>query len=379
MVKRLAALVDSGVLLGGDDEDVLNPLVVAAAAEVCANCLGCALAFEGRDVETAVLCLLRQLQGRKTLDRGEAADIISILDCLRLLAGTKSGWNTIAKPPDARKDECRSGMAGVVVGLASHHDEILLASLAVVKALVAPPYAGLGNSVQQQQASQQPLHPQTAPGSVLYDLTFPPEVHKHMEALREEVLGDGVCESLGRAVAVRCNDEGGAGVLILWAVLSVWQAVVCDPGKDFSTARLQTACTSSLLSDNGVVTVLLGHRYVCVCVCVCVCLCVCVCVCVRVCVCVCVHMYMYICTCQFMYVCTRVCVLECVFACVCICVYVYVCVCTYIHTHIYTYVYIYMYIYIYAAWAPVCGYVCVNEGESMCVHVYVCERVCVII
>ena len=81
-----------------------------------------------------------------------------------------------------------------------------------------------------------------------------------MEALREELLSEGACASLGQAVAKRSAGDGGTGVLIVWEVLRVWQAVVCDFGKSLSSARLQVACTSSVLTDNRVVTELLGHR-----------------------------------------------------------------------------------------------------------------------
>ena len=143
VTKRLATLVDAGVLPGGDEEDVLNPLVVAAAADVCGNCFGYALTFEGREIETAILSLMKQLQGRKTLDRSVPCDMVSILECLKLLVGTKTGWTMMAKS-EGRRDECRAGLASLVIGLSSHHDEILLASLGVIHSLVAPPWSALG-------------------------------------------------------------------------------------------------------------------------------------------------------------------------------------------------------------------------------------------
>ena len=249
VVKRLASLVDSGVLIGGDDEDVLNPHVVAAAAQVCENCLGGVLAFEGREVEAAVLCLLRQLQGRKTLDRGEPSEMIAILQCLMLLLGTKTGWGLLTKAKqEGVKQECRAGIASVVVGLASHHDEILLAALSVILSLVAPPFLGIRKAAFQQE--QMP----TASSIV------EPEAQKNLEALRDELLTESSCKRLGCLISTRCTDDGGAGLLVTWQVLRVWQSLVCEPGKRFSSSRLQAACTSTLLSDNGVVTTLLGHR-----------------------------------------------------------------------------------------------------------------------
>lgn len=142
VLKRVAELVDSGVLLGCEDEDILNPRVVDAAATFCSNCLQTVVNLEGRDVETGMVCVLRQLQGRKTLDRAERSHIISILECLQVLGGTKTGWLLLAKPDARYQDECTSGMASVVVGLASHDDDIVISSLAVLLSLVAPPFAG---------------------------------------------------------------------------------------------------------------------------------------------------------------------------------------------------------------------------------------------
>jgi len=246
VTRRLAAFVDAGVLPGGDDEDVLNPLVVAAAADVCANCFGNVLSFEGREVETALVALMKQLQGRKTLDRGVPGDMVSILECLQLLAGTRTGWIMLAKG-EGRREECRAGLASVMTGLSSHHDEILLAALGVMRALASPPWTDLGKA--------SALAPA---GSGVKKL--PAEVQKHMEALREEMLPEAACASLAQAVARRSAGDGGAGVLIVWEVLRLWQVVVCDLGKSLSSARLQAACTSSVLADNRVVTELLGHR-----------------------------------------------------------------------------------------------------------------------
>jgi len=252
VVKRLAALVDSGVLIGGDDEDILNPHVVTAAAQVCENCLGGVLAFEGRDVEAAVHCLLKQLQGRKTLDRGEPSEVIAILECLMLLAGTKTGWGVLTKA--GAKHECRAGIASVIVGLGSHHDEILLAALSVLLSLVAPPFLGLGK------ATLPPEKQQTPTASTVVEPNISSDVQKNLEALRDELLTEATCERLGRVISTRTNDDGGAGLLITWQILRLWQSLVCEPGKRFSTSRLQAACTSTLLSDNRVVTALLGHR-----------------------------------------------------------------------------------------------------------------------
>jgi hypothetical protein len=244
-VKRLAALAESGMLPGGDEEDIVNPMVVAAGADVCSNAFGCALACEGRDVETAVLSLVRQLQGRKVLDCSEPSDVLAMLECLRLLAGTKTAWSMLARA-EGRREECRAGIASVLLGLASPNDEIVLASLAVLHALLAPPFAA-GALV----------HAHAAAG----EAKAPAEVHKHMEALREELLADDTCRALGRIVSGRARvADGGVGVLVVWEVLRVWQALVCEPANVFSSARLHAACTASWLSDNGAVTALLGHR-----------------------------------------------------------------------------------------------------------------------
>lgn len=250
-VKKLAGLVDSGVLLGGDDDDVLNPLVVEAAADLCANCLGSVLTFEGREVETAVLSLVKQLQRRTSLDRVEPSDIICMLESLKLLAGTKTGWLTLAKA-EGGKDEWRAGIASAVLGLSSQHDEVVLASLGLVLALVAPACAALRSPTLQQQ--------QEAPGgTVAAEQRMAPEVQKNMEGLREELFTEAVCQRLATVLAPRSNKHGGAAIFIIWEVLRIWQALVCEPGKKFSSARLIAACTSCLLSDNGVVTALLSH------------------------------------------------------------------------------------------------------------------------
>ncbi len=62
---------------GGDEWDVVNPLVVRAVADLCAHVgskgllegvPGCAAA---KDLELAAMCIVRQLKGRRSLDLGD--------------------------------------------------------------------------------------------------------------------------------------------------------------------------------------------------------------------------------------------------------------------------------------------------------------------
>ena len=222
LVKRLAALVDSGVLLGADDDDVVNPLVVAAAADVCANCHGMCVEGDGREVETIV----KQIQGRQSLDRGEPSDILTLFECMKLLLSSQSGWVKLGVPHERGDALRRAAVSSIVMGLNSRHEEIVLSSLGVLLSLVTPPSGSIG-------------------------------LGQEVIALRDEVLTDEVCQQLGRALSSRCSDD--RAVLSVLEILRIYQTVITSPASRFSSARLKASCTASLLSDNGLVTILVGH------------------------------------------------------------------------------------------------------------------------
>eukprot|EP00960_Hanusia_phi_P023508 693380-Hanusia_phi.AAC.3 len=143
VVKRLASLVDSGLLLGGDDHDLVNPYVVQAAMELCSNQsdIPSNNLLDAKDFEMAVNCVVKQLGGIGSLSIGDNTDLIVLMHALCFLVQSKTGFTAFAKLFAENVETFISLVKFLKMSLKSSNKEIQMSTITTMMTLLSTPHS----------------------------------------------------------------------------------------------------------------------------------------------------------------------------------------------------------------------------------------------